>query len=422
MKNIIFLHLESFSQLAFGHREWFPNLNRLYNHSTRLSRYFSAATSSDMTFCDVVYGDDRLFEHNIGVEGMALHESDHDKSSIFDILIEHDYRVAGITCPDYMTIQGTNLPLEDHTLARSSRLWSSKNAIDIKNVNSYPLMMEETSRFISDKSGPFALYLWNLCSHISYMDRYKSRADNGLECYHKGLQSLDKTVGHLIQILIEQGQLDNTIIIGFGDHGDDYWTHGLKGGFSHVIEPYTTVTHTPAFIWQNETRGKDWDSLCSSVDLGITALNLLNIRNTDLSNHGVDIFTQGREYCYSRNLFVGQSNTRFGGAVKKGHSLTSDSLHLMKVLGCYSLYNYLADPGCHFDLLSLFALDDGKLTYVPEIALRKEVLRSSNLYWNTFHRHDGTIDFIIENFYKMRDQLNDMINTSKEFANQRGVA
>lgn len=39
------------------------------------------------------------------------------------------------------------------------------------------------------------------------------------------------------------------MIIAFGDHGDDFWGHGFNGGYTHGIEPYTPLVHTPAFIF-----------------------------------------------------------------------------------------------------------------------------------------------------------------------------
>ena len=42
----------------------------------------------------------------------------------------------------------------------------------------------------------------------------------------------------MLGILGRKGLLDNTTVVMFGDHGDDFWTHGFKGlSLIHISEP-----------------------------------------------------------------------------------------------------------------------------------------------------------------------------------------
>src|SRR5678815_896480 len=103
------------------------------------------------------------------------------------------------------------------------------------------------------------------------------------------------------QTLEQKGLLDDTLVVLYGDHGDDCWTHGYKGGMIHGTEPYTEIIATPFAI-------RD-----SSLEPGM---------RSDLS-------------------------------------ITDHTYTLMASSRGLEMYAHRLDPGNHFNLLHFFALDSG---------------------------------------------------------------
>jgi arylsulfatase A-like enzyme len=117
-------------------------------------------------------------------------------------------------------------------------------------------MLHHAEAIISDRSQPFALYIWNLSSHLCYQDGYKAAGDNSFVRWQRGYESMDNTVGDILRLLMNHKLMESTTLVIFGDHGDDFWNHGLYGGFAHGIEPYTSLIHTPAFIYDSNYKAK----------------------------------------------------------------------------------------------------------------------------------------------------------------------
>ncbi len=230
-------------------------------------------------------------------------------------------------------------------------------------------MLEKAESLISHHSEPFALYVWNLSSHLCYQDSYKASADNTFTRWQRGYESMDNTVGDIIRLLMKHKQMENTTIVVFGDHGDDFWNHGINGGFAHGIEPYTSLVHTPAFIYDSRYRGRDINHLVSMVDLRSTALELIGLRadeHSDADNYSA--LNAKREYAYSRNLFAAQKSESSGNPLKKGYAITSELFHLVFVNNQYKMYAWQADGANQFNLLEYinhkngnFSIDYSKL-------------------------------------------------------------
>jgi arylsulfatase A-like enzyme len=102
-----------------------------------------------------------------------------------------------------------------------------------------------------------------------------------IKAYYYGMVSqIDANIGRLLDVLREQGQLDNTIVVFTADHGENLGDHRLlfKG------TTYDCVTNVPFIVrWPDETltcvssAGETRDLLCSSIDILPTLLDLAGI-------------------------------------------------------------------------------------------------------------------------------------------------
>ncbi|MEY8709618.1 hypothetical protein A9B99_02575 [Mangrovibacter phragmitis] len=346
-KNVIFIHLESLNQAIYSHRHWFPCLNSIVPHAYRFNNFISSATSSFMAVSDLLHGDGDVLEHNNNLE---LNLTVKRKTpALFDYLKKNHYATAGIGYPK--------------NWANFDKIWSERDCYYWD--DSSHEMLNRAEKFIANKDQPFALYVWNLTSHLCYMDQHKYSGSNSFQRWQRGYESMDNTVGEIMRLLATHKQFDNTILVIFGDHGDDFWNHGYYGGFAHALEPFTSLVHTPAFIFDPSLKGQDINHLVSMLDLRKTTLQLLNIPDdTPASVPAWNAFTGDRKYCFSRNLFAAQTGSGSGNPLKKGYSITSDDLHLLHADGQYKMFAWQADSGNHFDLLPLLVKDgQGKVHY-----------------------------------------------------------
>lgn len=97
--------------------------------------------------------------------------------------------------------------------------------------------------------------------------------------YYANVTMIDEKIGEIIDVLREQGELDNTVIIFASDHGEALGDHG------HIQKwtMYDCVTRVPLIIW-NPSRfegGKVVNSLTQLMDVAPTILELAGIEVPD---------------------------------------------------------------------------------------------------------------------------------------------
>ncbi len=389
-KNIIFLHLESLNHTIFNHRQWFPFTNKIYNQSLRFNNFISSATSSLMALSDLLHGDDNTLEHNTHLEeNISIHRQ---CPALFDVLKQQGYTTAGMGYPK--------------NWANVDAIWSEKDTFNWYDTSK--IMLAEMQQVVS-RPEPFALYLWNLSSHLCYYDDIKKGGASSLERWQRGYQSMDLMVGQTIKMLMEAKKLDNTIIVAFGDHGDDFWGHGFNGGYAHGIEPYTALVHTPAFIFCPGMKSSDINHMVSMVDIYNTVLTLANIPSMRCDNKFFALTPQ-RKVCFSRNLFAQQKSQHQGSPLKKGYAITNEYFHLMKVDSKFKMFLWKTDPANQLDILTL--LKDSK-SGTPYIDLKKvDRQRMGGAHPHITHFFSADMAQILaDNFHHLQQQLDSWIDS-----------
>lgn len=154
---------------------------------------------------------------------------------------------------------------------------------------------------------------------VSEADRVHSEA-----LYDGEIAYTDEVVGTFFAELRTMGLLENTVIVLFSDHGEEFWEHG---GYQHARTLYNEVLHVPLFI---RLVGDDPPSgrvarQVSLTDLYPTVLEILEIQQTlppdcmSLLALVQDPGTQGR---YDRNavfseLTVHDKETDDQGSTKR---------------------------------------------------------------------------------------------------------
>ncbi len=340
MKNIILIHLESLSwALYHSHQKEMPNLRRVLGESCVFWKFFSSATSSIMAFNNLLSGSSTDMDHFSTFDGFKGTPAD-ASLNLMKILEGAGYETFGAGCPVIWRDDLTNF-----------NLWQSANPfVWHQQEADFHKML---TGCIHNKTGrPFALYVWDIRSHLAYTDERKNAGKNSLERLKIGYGCMDQTLGFVLDEVEKSGKGSETVVVGIGDHGDDFLTHGLNAGFCHSIEPYTNIIWTPMFIKAPSVPVKDEYALASLVDIKKTVLALAGVPCADqCPGEGIDLFAQKRAIAFAQNLFHRQPGGRY---LSKAYSATNDQYHLILGEEGLEFYLYEEDPTNHNNLLHLF--------------------------------------------------------------------
>ena len=148
---------------------------------------------------------------------------------------------------------------------------------------------------------PFMLWLTTVSSHQPYNqssvegDKYLSLTENtdypmDLRRYMSKLKTLDNALGILLEKLASAGELDDTVIVMFGDH----YPYGLKDTTINQVLDYDLDDYererTPLVIYNSEITAEVVDKYTSYVNLTPTIANLFGLDYDPRLYMGSDVF------------------------------------------------------------------------------------------------------------------------------------
>lgn len=172
------------------------------------------------------------------------------------------------------------------------------------------LMIKPALDWAQQQTSPFLLTLFTSITHHPYMlpgeyteEKWRAfqtsmGAAEKYSLYKKALEYSDQFLRQVIETLREQGLLENSIVVIFGDHGEGF---GEKGNFAHSQNPYEEVLRVPVVLYGKDyiRPGQEIEGLYSSMDIVPTILRLFGASNIPGQIEGVDMFAPPPE----RKLF-----------------------------------------------------------------------------------------------------------------------
>jgi len=349
-RNIVIIHLESVStEFLDRFPRDFPALRELRDRSTTFTNFFTTCPSSVTTFADVLHGNTSELEHIADFDGSGNRPAGY-QANLMDLLAEAGYRCHGLGYPRIWRddingwgVFGSGEPFE----------WFDDHAgFD-----------QRLDQIVSKRDpAPFAIYLWNLLSHLSYSGASKPEEVDGFSRIHLGYKALDASVARIQRLLDERGE-DDTVVVAFGDHGDELWTHGPYFGFCHAFEPYTSIIRTPASVYVPGAAPSRHRSVTSVADIKATVVDLLDIQADEAPrwDSGTSMFAGSRQTASCRTLFANQLPNK---ALPKCYSVSNEEYSLIVGPDGMEMYNFYMDPTNHNNLLSFFDVnEDGDLSF-----------------------------------------------------------
>ncbi len=382
MRNLILMHLESLNYTNYRiNSHMFPNLSKIENKSLSFSHYFSTATSTLMVLADLMYGGMLQYEVCDGLD--AVPEKYCYKDSLFDSMKNEGY----ITKVLYYPIGGDCISAEKRHVAGFQCELTS-----LMKYEEYMLEIEQ----IMNKQQPFALMLCNTISNIALNYHVSSiSADSGLDRWKYGYIFMDDCVGTVMKLLEANNLLDNTSIIFYGDHGDEYYAHGNHQGLTHAIEPYASLIHTPFWIYDKRWgKLENINDLLCTTDIRMIVQKMMEMPESEFVWE--DLKIPKRSYTIARNAYACQPMR--AESFNKGYSLT-DGRFLLLVNGSgLAFYDTEMDVDCQNNLLKFFIYNQGILY------LNKD-LNSSLKYHYKFLINIGSVRQIRQLFYYYKKRL-----------------
>lgn len=397
MKNLLFLHLESISNLILStHRHCFPNLERLLSESRQYPNYISSATSTLMVLTHLFHGNDfELDEYSLHDGALAHGNNAH----LFAILKAHGYH-PGLACLNVFHEQS------------ETRLSAWPETI------STPFGSDDTASVMAalddmTSATPFAVFFWNLLSHIEHSGVYAYHAASLTDRLQSAYRQVDAMIGELLRRLHEKNVLNDTVIVIYGDHGDDFWSHGFKGGMVHALEPYANLVWTPMAIWQAGRDAGSDQRMSSTVDLRATCLEILGVEHRDTFPwSGRSLLGPTQRHVFSQNFMANQPDNA-GLDITRCLAVYNDTYCLLASNRGLEMYAYRLDPTNRCNLLYFYesAPDGG-------IRLRDRPNASAH-YLSALREGEAISHSIALNFSELRVKLAERIAAKQAYLAER---
>lgn len=393
-KNLLFIHLESISwQTLNAFPESFPNLFRFMPGARRFRSYFSSATSTQMVLAFLLHGNDFELDASPRLAPPAA-----NNPSLLSTLEAEGYGAAFL-CVSAFNV-GPMLP----NLAQSlPAIWTTDD---------FAALLAKFEAAIAP--GPFAVYVWNLVTHIEHAMAFESFSESADDLLSGVCAVADRILGALLELLERRGLLDQTTVVVFGDHGDDFWTHGFKRGLMHGVEPYTHITHAPLLIRDADLPAGDDYRLASTIDIAPTCLDLAKLSATlAFPESGVSLASgPGRSACLSQNFTANQPDSP-ARDLRKAFAICDGSYALMATSRGLELFNHKLDPTNHCNLLHLFDMADG------ELVLNVPGDRTAPHFAMVLQYMDGGERAIPRRFKKLQHELKRQVANKDRYVRER---
>jgi lipoteichoic acid synthase len=150
-----------------------------------------------------------------------------------------------------------------------------------------PLVGELAAWLDKKRGAPFMVTILTSATHHPYLVSDEAAAiakeqnlptSTDRDRYDRGIESADRMLGGVIELLRTRGILDNTIIVVLGDHGEGF---GEKAAKQHALNFYEEGLRVPWVIAGPGVPAQRIDDNASLVDLAPTLLELLGVRVTN---------------------------------------------------------------------------------------------------------------------------------------------
>lgn len=399
MKNLLILHLESISRQRLAtFAGAFPHLSRLMQEALVFDRFYSSATSSLMTIGYFFHGND--FEFDAAPQFNAMRPA-RNNPNFFSTLRARGFH------PHVICLNALQA-LRPRLLAGLS-----DELPEVWGTNDFPTLFAKFDALTDER--PFAIYVWDLVTHVEHSLALAPYSSGLTDQLRRACAVADDAVGSLLAILERKGLLESTTIVAYGDHGDDFWTHGFNAGLVHATEPRTDVTWVPLAIRDASVAPRVTDQLASTIDLAPTCLALAGIdAPMRFPFSGRSLLDGEGEVVYSQNLTANQPDDPVL-EISQTFAVTDNAHTLLASRRGLSFHAHRLDPGNHCNLLHFFKLRGSRLAFEARTGVAEH-------FRAALQANPRAIESLQGAFRSLRDKLAARVAAKRTYITERGLA
>ncbi len=285
-KNLIVIMMESVNNIALN-EEYYPNISKLYKNGWSWDNAYSPRNScstgnNEMSGMTSLYTINNsctanIYKNNVYPESIfnLFNNAGYDTTSYHDYT-EHYYRRKTIHTNmgsgHYYGVEELGIPY-----SLEYREWPS----DVDLMNKFLEIIEEKDKFMSWITTVSSHQPYTSNSELGdlYLDDYvKLGYSKPLARYMSKVKVLDESIGVLIDGLKEQGKLDDTIIVLYGDH----YPYGLADRtlneyFDYDVSVNNETDRTPFVIYNSKIEPTKHEDYTSYINILPTLANLFNL-------------------------------------------------------------------------------------------------------------------------------------------------
>ena len=301
-KNVIVIMMESVNY-AIDNAEYFPNFTRMLKNSWYWTNHYSprgTCATADNEFSGItsLYAISSTCTTNTYLNNTYF-------ESMFNRFRASGYKTSSFHDYDdtyyQRSIYHYNLGSEKFYNAVDLGIPYVSNGVEWPNDS---LMMGQVVNLAKDSSKPFMTFITTVSAHMSYAyksgegDKYMSLfEDEGYDeetrRYLSKLKITDDSLGVLLDSLQNEGILDDTVIVMYGDH----YPYGLSKEdvskiVSYDVNLYNDIEKTPFVIYNSKLSAKVFEDKTSYINLLPTLANLFDLDYDARFYMGEDILSK----------------------------------------------------------------------------------------------------------------------------------
>lgn len=346
-KNLIFLLLESVNTIPFMYPEYFPNLNKIYNEGWTWTNSYTPRNScstgnNEMTALISLYS----ISYNCTAN---IYRNNTYFQSIFNLFNSADYQTTSYhDYADHYYYRNTiHINMGSSKYYNAYKLGIKVNAVYEEWPSDVDLF-ENSFKYYSGND-KFMAFMATVTTHRPYTV-YSEYGNKHLKLfkdlnistagkrYLSKVKELDMGIGTLLAKLEASGELDDTVIVIFGDH----YPYGLSNTQLQQFFSYDVINNqyerdrTPFAIYNSQMVPTKYDDYTSIINIVPTLANLFDLNYDPRYYMGVDLFSDDYKsmVVYADGSWQNEAafyNASKGKITYKNTGVTLDSNEIVEV-------------------------------------------------------------------------------------------
>ena len=308
-KNVIFILLESVNEIIAEYPEYYPNFAKMLEHSYYFKNNYSPRNAC-ATLNNEFSGMTSLYSVSKVCTGKEYINNTYYQS-VFNLFNQKDYTT--FSAHDYTEAYyprkkfHTNLGSGEYYGVEKLKISYSNEYINWANDDEFLSKVVNIIKTKRETNEHFMTWLTTVSSHQPYGvssiqgDKYYSmtkgtKLPEDVRRYMSKLKIVDNALGVLLEGLKEQGILDDTVIVMYGDH----YPYGISTNHLNKVLPYDTAEdnnaeRVPLVIYNSKLEGKVFEQFTTYINILPTVANLLNLDYDPRLMMGSDLLSQNYE-------------------------------------------------------------------------------------------------------------------------------